>query len=86
MFVAVAVATVFVGQRTPRPAVGRIVPEAFSPYPAIAGGSGEPAAAAARRTFEVPGTLVISVVFLILFIFLYGFSWFELSRVPWKIG
>lgn len=86
MFVAVAVATVFVGQRTPRPAVGRIVPEAFSPYPAIAGGSGEPAAAAAHRTFEVPGTLVISVVFLILFIFLYGFSWFELSRVPWKIG
>ncbi|MCM8746881.1 cbb3-type cytochrome c oxidase subunit I [Thermomicrobium sp. CFH 73360] len=86
MFVAVAVATVFVGHRTPRPAVGRIVPEAFSPYPAIAGGSGEPAAAAAHRTFEVPGTLVISVVFLILFIFLYGFSWFELSRVPWKIG
>ena len=86
MFVAVAVATVFVGQRTARPAVGRIVPEAFSPYPAIAGGSGEPAAAAAHRTFEVPGTLVISVVFLILFIFLYGFSWFELSRVPWKIG
>ncbi len=84
MFVLVAVATVFVGQRTPRPAVGRIIPEAFSPYPAIAGGAGEPATT--HRGFEVPGTLVISVAFLILFIFLYGFSWFELSRVPWKIG
>ncbi|WP_448575783.1 cbb3-type cytochrome c oxidase subunit I [Thermomicrobium sp.] len=85
MFVLVAVATVFVGQRTPRPAVGRIIPEAFSPYPAIAGGAGEPATMT-HRGFEVPGTLVISVAFLILFIFLYGFSWFELSRVPWKIG
>lgn len=84
MFVLVAVATVFVGQRTPRPAVGRIIPEVFSPYPAIAGGAGEPATT--HRGFEVPGTLVISVAFLILFIFLYGFSWFELSRVPWKIG
>jgi len=85
MFVLVAVATVFVGQRTPRPAVGRIIPEVFSPYPAIAGGAGEPATTT-HRGFEVPGTLVISVAFLILFIFLYGFSWFELSRVPWKIG
>jgi hypothetical protein len=84
MFVLVAVATVFVGQRTPRPAVGRIIPEVFSPYPAIAGGAGEPATT--HRGFEVPGTLVISVAFLILFIFLNGFSWFELSRVPWKIG
>ena len=86
MFVLVAVATVFVGQRTPRPAVGRIVPEAFSPYPVVAGGSGEAAASGEHGRFEVPGTLVVSVVFLILFIFLYGFSWFELSRVPWKIG
>ncbi len=86
MFVAIAVATVFLGQRTARPAVGRIVPEAFSPYPANASGSGESVAVAAHRSFEVPGTLVISVVFLMLFIFLYGFSWFELSRVPWKIG
>lgn len=86
MFVLVAVATVFVGQRTPRPVVGRIVPEAFSPYPVVAGGSGEAAASGEHGRFEVPGTLVVSVVFLILFIFLYGFSWFELSRVPWKIG
>lgn len=86
MFVLVAVATVFVGQRTPRPAVGRIIPEAFSPYPIMAGGSSEPAGHAEHRGFEVPGTVVISVAFLILFIFLYGFSWFELSRVPWKIG
>jgi len=86
MFVLVAVATVFVGQRTPRPVVGRIVPEAFSPYPVVAGGSGEAAPSGEHGRFEVPGTLVVSVVFLILFIFLYGFSWFELSRVPWKIG
>lgn len=86
MFVLVAVATVFVGQRTPRPAVGQIMPEAFSPYPAIAGGSDGPAGYAEHRGFEVPGTLVISVAFLVLFIFLYGFSWFELSSVSWKIG
>lgn len=86
MFVLVAVATVFVGQRTPRPAVGQIMPEAFSPYPAIAGGSDRPAGHAEHRGFEVPGTLVISVAFLVLFIFLYGFSWFELSSAPWKIG
>ncbi len=86
MFVLVAVATVFVGQRTPRPFIGWIVPEAFSPYPVIAGGSGEAAVSREHGRFEVPGTLVIAVTFLILFIFLYGFSWFELSRVPWKIG
>lgn len=86
MFVLVAVATVFVGQRTPRPAVGQIMPEAFNPYPAIAGGSDGPAGYAEHRGFEVPGTLVISVAFLVLFIFRYGFSWFELSSVPWKIG
>lgn len=84
MFVAVAVATVFAGQRTARPAMDRLVPESFSSYSAIAGGSAEPAAAAAHRTFEVLGTLVMSVVLLILL--LYGFSWFELSRLLWKIG
>jgi cytochrome c oxidase subunit 1 len=81
MFVIPIVATVFFGRRTDVPSLGRVSPEAFAP-PSAATTTEEPAPG---RGFEVPGTLTLAVIFLALFIFLYGFSWFELSTVPWQI-
>lgn len=84
MFVVNAVATVFMGQKSDKPELPGIDPEAFSP-------ADESAREAARtgeehgRGFEFPGTLVLVFGFLALFMLLYAVSWFELSRVPWSI-
>lgn len=75
MFVLSIVGTVFLGQRTATPDLGKVAADAFGTVEveeAHAGG------------FEVPGTLVLAFAFLVLFIALYGYSWFELSSVPWR--
>ncbi|HZU05163.1 MAG TPA: cbb3-type cytochrome c oxidase subunit I [Chloroflexota bacterium] len=83
LYVLIIVGTIVLGRRTATPTLGALVPEAFSAVPAVAGGA-EPARADAHG-FEVPGTLVLSLGFLVLFVLLYGISWYELSRVPWQI-
>jgi len=87
MFVTIIVATVALGQRTATPDLGRVMANAFSSAPAVAGASGEEgeAPAPAHGAFEAPGALVLSLAFLTLFVLLYGFSWFELSTVPWQV-
>ena len=83
MFVLPIVATVFLGKRTSTPDLGYVAPDAFSFVPAMAGGEEETTSAPhAHHTFEVPGTLVLSLVFLMLFVVLYGYSWAELSTLP----
>ncbi len=39
----------------------------------------------AHEGFEVPGTLVLALAFLALFMLLYAISWYELSSIPWGI-
>ncbi len=89
MFVTVIVGTVFAGRRTDSPALGNIMSDAFAPVPIVSGASGEDedvvAEHADHRGFETPGALVLALIFLALFIGLYGFSWFELSKLPWGI-
>ena len=86
LFVGIIVATVLTGRRTATPALGRIAPDAFRPIPPVTGTSSEVHRPVDHRGFEVPGTLVISLGFLTLFIVLYGVSWIELSSIPWRIG
>lgn len=89
MFVTVIVGTVFAGRRTDSPALGNIMSDAFAPVPIVSGASGEDEGAVAEHAdhhgFETPGALVLALIFLALFIGLYGFSWFELSKLPWGI-
>jgi cytochrome c oxidase subunit I len=90
MFVISIVATVFAGTRSNTPALGRVAPDAFSPLPAMAGGATDDVRttdqhAADEHGFEVPGTLVLALAFLALFVLLYAISWHELSSVPWTL-
>jgi len=87
MFVTIIVATVALGQRTATPNLGRVMANAFSSAPAVAGASGEEGEAPvpAHGAFEAPGALVLSLAFFTLFVLLYDFSWFELSTVPWQV-
>jgi len=87
MFVTVIVGTVLFGRRTATPALGKIAPDAFLPVPVAAGGSDGEAAepVATHEGFEVPGTLVLALAFLALFMLLYAISWYELSSIPWGI-
>jgi cytochrome c oxidase subunit 1 len=85
MFVISIVLTVFAGARSATPYLGRIAPDTFSPVPAVAGGSIDDPHEADAHGFEVPGTLTLAVAFLVLFIVLYGVSWYELSSVPWQL-
>lgn len=79
MFVISIVGTVFFGKRTDTPSLGKVSPDAFGPT------RPDPEEAHHGRGFEVPGTLVLALTFLALFVFLYGVSWVELSSIPWKI-
>jgi cytochrome c oxidase subunit 1 len=85
MFVLSIVATVFLGRQTASPDVGNVAPDAFGPLPAMAGASVDHPARADEHGFEVPGTLVLALIFLALFALLYGISWHELSSVPWRL-
>ncbi|MFN8532784.1 MAG: cbb3-type cytochrome c oxidase subunit I [Dehalococcoidia bacterium] len=78
MFVLPIVLTVFLGKRTDTPSLGKVSAVAFGP---ATPDPEEPH----HGGFEVPGTLVLTISFLALFVFLYGFSWFELSSIPWTI-
>lgn len=83
MYVLNMVGTVFLGRRTAEPAVGNVAPDAFSPLPAMTGGSPEhDAARHDPHGFEVPGTLALALTFLMLFIALYAVSWHEFTSVP----
>jgi cytochrome c oxidase subunit 1 len=86
LFVLIVVGTVLVGRRTATPTLGYVAPDAFRPVPAISGASHEAAPPADHRGFEVPGTLVLAVAFLALFIVLYAISWVELTTIPWRIN
>jgi cytochrome c oxidase subunit 1 len=86
LFVLIMVGTVLVGRRTATPALGYIAPDAFRPVPVVAGASTEAPLPAQHRGFEVPGTLVLAVAFLMLFIVLYAISWVELTTIPWRIN
>jgi cytochrome c oxidase subunit 1 len=83
MFVLVIVGTVFLGRRTATPDLGYVAPDAFRLVPAMAGGADEDAHGEAAGHFEVPGTMVLALLFLMLFVVLYGYSWIELSGAPW---
>ena len=85
LFVLTIVGTLLAGLRTATPYLGEIEPDAFRYIPAVAGGSEAAETATPHHGgFEVPGTLVLAVGFLVLFVFLYGFSWYELST--WNFG
>jgi cytochrome c oxidase subunit 1 len=91
MFVTVIVATVVAGHRTSTPVLGRIMPDTFAPVPVIAGGSGEVPAGHAElgghgKVFETPGALALALIFLAIFVVLYGISWYELSTLPWLVN
>jgi len=87
MYVIVAAGTVFLAKRSDVPDIGKVDPDAFA-LPAVAGGSGLDVSeeAAHGDKFEAPGTFFLAVAFLALFVILYGYSWIELSSLPWKIG
>jgi len=87
MFVVVIVGTILLGQRTATPVVGKIAPDAFVAVPLAAGGGDVDTGARehAHEKFEVPGTLVLAIAYLALFVLLYAISWYELSSVPWEI-
>ena len=86
LYIIIAAGTVFLAKRSDTPDIGAVDPEAFA-LPAVAGGSGldEEEASAHGNGFEAPGTFFIAVAFLALFVILYGYSWFELGSIPWKI-
>jgi cytochrome c oxidase subunit 1 len=85
MFVLSIVGTVFLGRRSSTPYIGQVDADAFSSVPAVAGASVDEVARADEHGFEVPGTLVLAIIFLVLFAILYGISWYELSSVPWRL-
>lgn len=87
MYIVVAAGTVFLSKRSDVPDIGKVDPEAFA-VPAVAGGSGVDDADAEQQEhgFEAPGTFFLALAFLALFVILYGYSWVELSSLPWKIG
>jgi cytochrome c oxidase subunit 1 len=85
MFVLSIVGTVFLGRRSATPYVGEVAPDAFGPLPAIAGASDDEPELADEHGFEVPGTLVLAILFLALFALLYAISWNELGSVPWQL-
>lgn len=82
MYVLSMVGTVFLSRSSATPDLGKVDPEAFHALPAVAGGSN--GATHRHDGFEVPGTLVLAFAFLVLFIALYGYSWYELNSFPWK--
>jgi len=89
MFVAVIVGTVFTGKRSATPYLGKIMADTFAPVPVVSGASGEDEAVVKKHKehegFETPGALVLALIYLALFVGLYGFSWFELSKLPWGV-
>ncbi len=86
MFVTVVLGTILAGKRSAVPALGRVMPDAFVSVPAVSGGSGDDATEHdSHGRFETPGALVLAMIFLALFVGLYGFSWFELSQLPWGV-
>jgi cytochrome c oxidase subunit 1 len=85
MFVLSIVGTVFLGGRSATPFLGRVAPDAFSPLPAVAGAAVDEPRHADAHGFEVPGTLVLAIAFLVLFAILYGISWHELGSIPWRL-
>jgi cytochrome c oxidase subunit 1 len=86
MFVLSMVGTVFLSRRSATPTLGAVAPEAFSQLPVMAGGSADAAHEGEEHGFEVPGTLVLAILFLALFALLYGISWHELGSVPWRLN
>ena len=87
MYIVIAAGTVFLAKRSDVPDIGKVDPDAFA-VPAVAGGSGldNDETTVDHNRFEAPGTFFLAVAFLALFMILYGYSWFELSSIPWKIG
>ena len=85
MYIVIAAGTVFLAKRSDTPDLGKVDPEAFA-LPAVAGGSGLEEEQAHDEGFEAPGTFFLAIAFLAVFVILYGYSWFELSSLPWKIG
>jgi cytochrome c oxidase subunit I len=86
MFVVNTVATVFLGKRSDTPHLPGIDPEALTTADdRVRAAAREGRAPYEHKSFEVPGTLVLVFIFLAVFVFLYGFSWYELSRVNWTI-
>jgi cytochrome c oxidase subunit 1 len=94
MFVINTAGTVFFGKRSATPNIGKISPLAFArsatTVPIVAGGTGEGEREHTKHTkqtgsFEAPGTLVLAFAWLLLFVILYAYSWFELSSVSWSI-
>ena len=82
LFIHVIVGTVILGKRSDTPEVGPVPADTFHPSTAAGGASVEHA----ETGFAVPGTVVLAFGFLVLFIVLYGYSWFELSSVPWRFS
>jgi len=79
MFVVVAAGTVFLGKRADAPNVGLVDPGALAP-------PSPPKHLPLPGKFEAPGALALASIFMVLFVILYGWSWFELSQVRWIIG
>lgn len=79
LYVHVIVGTVFLGIRASAPDVGAVPSDTFQSAPSSVSIE-EPSG------FAVPGTVVLAFSFLVLFIALYGYSWLELSSVPWRFS
>ena len=84
MFVIQIVTTAFLGRPTDTPELGRVAPTAFGGLPVLAGAAVDRPEPAEHQGFEVPGTLVLALIFLMLFVGLYGLSWYELNVIPWR--
>ena len=78
MYIVVAAGTVFIGRKNDVPNIGHVEASAVTPT--------DPNAPVHHpKGFEAPGTMMLATGFLVLFILLYGWSWFELSKVSWII-
>ncbi len=78
IYIVVAAGTVFIGRRNDVPNIGHVEASSVTP-------SGPEDDVHETKGFEAPGTMMLATGFLVLFILLYGWSWFELSDVSWII-
>jgi cytochrome c oxidase subunit 1 len=80
IYVLSMVGTVFLARQSDTPTIPAVAALALAPPAAP-----EPPRVHAPGAFEAPGTLALAATWLGLFVLLYGYSWYELSKVTWII-
>ena len=78
IYIIVAAGTVFIGRKSDTPNIGHVEASSVTP-------SDPNEVIEHPKGFEAPGTMMLALGFLVLFMLAYGWSWWELSRVSWII-